>query len=110
MKVLNFYHLGKVIPPGAVYMGRPMKKFGLEGSKFANPFPMKKDGSDRDEVVEKYRKWLWLQLSRKGGITVSNLLALDGKDLVCFCAPKRCHCDVIIDAIEWAKRSKQDVS
>ncbi|QPI14573.1 putative ribonucleoside-diphosphate reductase 1 alpha subunit [Salmonella phage GEC_vB_MG] len=106
-KVLNFYHIGMVIPPGAEYMGRAMKKFGLAGSKFANPFPLEKGGGNRDEVIEKYRVWLWEKI-RKGEITLQDLLDLDGKDLVCFCSPKRCHCDVIIAAIEWAKQRSQN--
>lgn len=102
-KVLNFYHIGKVIPEGAVYMGRTMKKFNLVGHKLANPFPLEKGGGNRDEVIEKYRAWLWERI-RKGEITLQDLLDLDGKDLVCFCSPKRCHCDVIMSAIGWAKR------
>ncbi len=39
-------------------MGRAMKKFGPAGSKFANPFPLER-GGNRDEVIEKYRVWLW---------------------------------------------------
>lgn len=107
-KVLNFYHISKVIPEGAVYMGRTMKKFGLVGHKLANPFPLEKGGDNRDEVIEKYRVWLWDRI-RKNEITLQDLLDLDGKNLVCFCSPKRCHCDVILSAIEWAKhRSKND--
>ena len=105
-KVLNFYHSGLQIPEGAVYMGRPMKKFNLQGSKLANPFPLNKEGSNRDEVIDKYRVWLWEQI-RDGKIIVQDLLDLDGKDLVCFCSPKRCHCDVILAAIEWAKKQKR---
>ena len=104
-KVLNFYHIGKVIPEGAVYVGRTMKKFGLVGHPLANPFPLNKEGSNRDEVIEEYRQWLWLQLQRKGG-ALKHLLDLDGKDLVCFCSPKRCHCDIILSAIEWAKKQR----
>lgn len=104
-KVLNFYHIGKVIPPGAVYLGRPMKKFNLEGHPLANPFPLNKEGTNRDEVIEKYREWLWMKLQQKGG-TFKQLLDLEGKDLVCFCSPKRCHCDVVLSAIEWAKKQR----
>lgn len=43
MAVLNFYHLSKVIPEGAVYIGRRMPHFGLQQSKFANPFKLSED-------------------------------------------------------------------
>src|SRR6266545_1014886 len=36
-------------PPGAIYVGRP--------TAFGNPFELGRDG-DRDEVVERYRRWL----------------------------------------------------
>lgn len=105
-KILNFYHIGLTIPEGAVYMGRAMKKYGLEKSKFANPFPLKKE-EPRGATIERYREWLWKQI-KKGEITIKDLLALEGKDLVCFCKqPNKevaCHCDVIMAAIEWAKK------
>lgn len=108
-KVLNFYHIGKVIPENAEYMGRAMPHLGLKQSKFANKFKLNKDGSNRAEVIERYRVWLWQQI-RSGKITIQDLLDLDGKDLVCFCKqPNKevaCHCDVILAAIEWAKQRK----
>jgi hypothetical protein len=45
-----------VIPPDAVYIGRPNSRYGLAGSKWRNPF--------RGEgVVEMYRRWLCSQWS-----------------------------------------------
>lgn len=81
-KVLNKYRDG--IPKGAVYIGRP--------SKWGNPFAIGKDG-DRDEVIAKYRQWL---LARPD-IMEAAKLELAGKDLVCFCAPKACHGDVLLE-------------
>ncbi len=83
MKVLNKHHAG--IPKGAVYIGR--------GSKWGNPFVIGRDGT-REEVVAKYRDWI-----------IHSDLALDvielkGKDLVCYCAPKSCHGDVLIELVE----------
>ena len=104
MEVLNFYHIGLEIPEGAVYIGRSMR--GLTGHKLANPFKLDKGGGNRDEVVDKYRSWLWGQI-RDGKVTVDDLLSLDGKDLVCFCHPKRCHGDILISAVEWAKKQKE---
>ena len=59
--------------------------------------------SQRDTVCDKYRQLLWNQIQR-GEVTIADLLELDGKDLVCWCAPKRCHGHTILKAIEWAKK------
>lgn len=100
MRVLNFYALGKNIPQNAVYIGRASAKHGLAGSPYANPFFM---GSERDrpQVIQKYRRWLADQIS-SGAITREQLAHLHGKDLVCYCAPKACHGDVLKSAVEWA--------
>lgn len=106
MAVLNFYHLGKKIPEGAEYIGRSMPHFGLKQSKFANPFKLSKD-EPRGATIERYRIWLWEQI-RSGNITIEDLLALEGKDLVCFCKQVNkevaCHGDVIESAVTWARK------
>lgn len=43
-----------VVPPGPVYVGRPMTRIGLAGSKWANAFKIDLDGT-RAEVMEKSR-------------------------------------------------------
>jgi len=69
--------------PYDVYIGRP--------SKWGNPFTIGPDG-DRAEVVHKYRAWLMNQ---------PNLLAalpeLRGKVLGCWCAPKACHGEILLE-------------
>ena len=79
MAVLNKHVSG--IPAGAVYIGR--------GSKWGNPFVMRSE-SQRDSVCEQYERRLTAQIER-GEVTWGELADLHGKDLVCFCAPKRCH-------------------
>ena len=101
MKVLNFYHLGKVIPEGAVYIGRAMPHMGLKAAKFVNPFKLK-DDEPRGSTIQRYKEWLWEQI-RCGKITLEDLLELEGKDLVCFCAPQPCHGDVLVAAVAWAR-------
>lgn len=101
MAVLNFYHLSKVIPENAEYIGRSMPHFGLKQSKFANPFKLSKE-EPRGATIERYRVWLWQQI-RSGKITIEDLLALEGKDLVCFCHPHPCHGDVLEAAVKWAR-------
>lgn len=79
-KVHNKYH--NTAPKDAVYIGR--------GSRWGNPFVIGKDG-DRDAVCDKF------EAQTLPGL---DLTALLGKDLVCFCSPKRCHGDSILKAIE----------
>ena len=86
MKVLNFYHLGKVIPEGATYIGRAMPHFGLKASKFANPFKLK-DDEPRGSTIQRYKEWLWEQI-RSGKITLGDLLELENKILCAFAHPK----------------------
>ena len=87
-----------------VYIGRKCGKF--EGSILGNPFKLGRDGS-RDEVVEKYRQWLWKEINRKGEIWQELLELLEKYKLwgdmvlVCWCAPQACHGDVIKRCLEW---------
>lgn len=80
-RILNKHRSG--IPRNAVYIGR--------GSDWGNPFEIGKDG-DRAEVIEKYRNWLRGQNDLLSRIVPE----LQGKDLVCYCAPKACHGDILL--------------
>jgi len=80
-KVYNKYH--KDAPAGAVYIGR--------GSPYGNPFIMGKNIS-RDEICDKFEAML---LSNKELLRKVKT-ELKGKDLVCFCAPRRCHGDTLL--------------
>lgn len=104
-QVLNFYKIGKVIPEGAIYIGRAMPHFGLKASKFANPFKLSED-EERGATIARYKTWLWNQI-KTGKITLEDLLELEGRDVVCFCAPQPCHGDIVLAAVAWA-RSKYD--
>jgi hypothetical protein len=52
-----------------------------------------KDGT-REVVVEAYRLDL-IRRIRAGEVSLEELAELDGKDLVCFCAPQACHGDIL---------------
>lgn len=82
-RVLNLY--ADRIPRDAVYVGRG------RGSKWGNPFRIGQDGA-RDEVIAKYRQWIMRQPR-----LLAALRELEGKDLVCFCAPRACHADVLLE-------------
>ncbi len=66
-----------------VYIGRP--------SKWGNPFVVGKDGA-RDEVIELYKEWLKTQPK----LIAAAKVELRGKTLGCWCSPKPCHGDVLM--------------
>lgn len=80
-KVHNKYH--KTAGPDAVYIGR--------GSPYGNPFVIGKHG-DRDAVCDQYEAMLLGNPQLLAKIKTE----LKGKDTVCFCAPKRCHGDLLL--------------
>lgn len=71
-----------------VYVGRP--------TKWGNPFRADVDGT-RDEVVEMYEEYLKLRPD-----LMAALGELKGKRIACWCAPLRCHADVLA---EYADRA-----
>jgi hypothetical protein len=82
-KALNVKQVGKRLAADCVYVGRP--------SKWENPFVIGRDGT-RDEVIAKYRA----RIARRPALMTA-LHELRGKHLVCWCAPERCHAEVLID-------------
>ena len=100
IEVANFYHLGKQIPEDGVYIGRFNHTFQLSDSKFANPFPMKSSSEEeRNRVVNEYEIWLWKEIANEH-ITKEDLLSLNGKKLICYCSPKKCHGHVLKEVVE----------
>lgn len=69
-------------PEGAVLVDRR--------TKWGNPFRVGQHGT-RAEVIEKYEKFLQWHPD-----LIKDLHELRGKDLVCHCAPKPCHADVLL--------------
>jgi len=80
-----------------VYIGRP--------SLLGNPFKVGEDG-EREEVIAKYRRWLWEQIKLKNEVYLElkriAALAKQGDiTLICWCAPKPCHADILRSAVMW---------
>lgn len=69
-----------------VYVGRP--------SVWGNPFVSGRDGT-REEVIEKYRKWI-----EGRPHLVQKLEKLNPAALICWCAPLPCHADVLVELLE----------
>jgi hypothetical protein len=78
--------------PYDVFIGRP--------SKWGNPFHSGEDGT-RSEVIEKYREWVQTQPD-----LMNSLDELYGKVLGCWCKPKACHGDVLVELVEIRQREK----
>lgn len=72
-------------PKDAVYIGR--------GSPWGNPFVIGVHGN-RDEVIRRYECEVLPNL---------DLEPLRGKNLLCYCAPLRCHGDSILSALSGGK-------
>jgi hypothetical protein len=64
------------LPDGSCYIGR--------GSRWGNPFKIGPDGT-RDEVIAKYVEWY-----KTSGLD-AYLGEIRARNLVCWCAPQRCH-------------------
>lgn len=72
-----------------VYIGR--------GSKWGNPFPINEAiGDTREKVIEAYREYLYMCMD-EGFLKIDDFLELSGKTLGCYCKPKACHGDIIIE-------------
>lgn len=69
-----------------VYIGRP--------SIWGNPYAIGKDGT-RMQVIRKYREYI---LSKPE--LLEALPTLVGKRLGCYCTPKACHGDVLVELVE----------
>jgi hypothetical protein len=71
--------------PHDVYIGRP--------SKWGNPFEIGTDGT-REDVIRKYREWVQTQPE-----LMNALGELEGQRLGCWCKPKACHGDVLVELV-----------
>lgn len=72
--------------PYDVYIGRP--------SKWGNPFLIGKHGT-RSRVIERYRSYILKQSN-----LMDSLTELKGKTLGCYCKPKSCHGDILIELVQ----------
>ena len=83
--------------PDDFYIGR--------GSPLGNPYPIG-PASTREQVIDRYAEWLAQQIQQENPtvLTELNRIAdrlIAGKQarLICFCAPKVCHGQVIQQTI-----------
>jgi hypothetical protein len=88
-----------------VYIGRP--------SIWGNPFSHIKDKNTlaehlvetREEAVAEYKKWILTQ-----PLLLEKLPTLKGKILGCWCHPKACHGDILVELINKINIQKHENS
>lgn len=81
-----------------VYIGDANPFLGEKKSIFANPFPIK-FGRGRKKAIELYRKWFYDKINSSHGFK-ARVEKLRGKRLGCWCTPKPCHGDVIVEYLK----------
>lgn len=88
--------------PFDVYIGRP--------SRWGNPYSHQPETiaryrvETRQEAINAYQQHLWREI-RGGRITLEELAELDGKTLGCWCSPKACHGEVLLEFADWARQA-----
>jgi hypothetical protein len=97
-KVLNvrdlpgFERRVPILPKDAVYIGREAGRYRLRRSIWANmKLPPNATHDQRNRSVDGYETHL-----RCDPVMMAQLSELGGRDLVCWCAPERCHGDVLL--------------
>lgn len=89
-----------------VYIGRACR--GLPCSPYANPFIVGKHGT-REDVLRMYKEWIY----RQPRLIEKAQRELPGKVLGCWCAPKPCHGDILIEIVSrvdaWETLPNDDI-
>lgn len=97
--------------PNVLYIGRPKTK-GKSNDKtkdlnghFGNPFILKKE-SDRNQVLTNFKNWLdgkafqHIEPNRRLWILENLNKIQTAKYLGCYCHPKPCHGDILIEFVK----------
>lgn len=83
---------------GVIYCGRP--------STLGNPHELKSE-ADRTQVLEQYREWLLAMIAENDDPVMDALKELtEDSVLGCWCKPKACHCDIIVEVWKDLKARK----
>lgn len=86
--------------PMDYYIGRPShlgNRFSSKPSIYADV----RKTETPEEAVALYKSWLWMQVNWRTPEVIKALKAIpQDANLVCWCAPKTCHGDVIKELLE----------
>lgn len=77
--------------PFDVYIGRAVSSKNLPASKWGNPFRVTAE-MPREQAIEQYRAYLL-----RNSELMAALPELRGKVLACWCSPRACHGDVLLE-------------
>lgn len=80
------------------YVGHAGNRHSWPQSDFASPF-VREATVDREGMVRRYREWLF---SQPGLVRRLRGGELAGRALGCWCAPKPCHADVLVEEVNKA--------
>ena len=90
-----------LLPQPWIYVGR--------GSPLGNPYRPHNAGHDGealsyDGALELYRKWLWQKIRVNDRRVMLALRSITAETaLVCSCAPRPCHADIVARAWAWSR-------
>lgn len=89
---INRHHFtGKPLPEPNVYIGR--------GTPLGNPFTREEHG---ERALELYRAWLRKKVDERDASVLGAMNAITpSHHLVCSCAPRPCHGEVVLEIWEW---------
>lgn len=95
--VLNRHHYrGQRFPEPWIYVGR--------GHPLGNPYTVADHGI---AALELYRRWLWKKIRERDTRVLGAMAQIrEETHLVCSCAPRPCHADVIVRAWQWLGSQK----
>lgn len=107
IRVVNMHTASPEERAKAIYIGRANRIHSRRESWLANPYALGPDMT-RERAIKLYRIWLWqhIQEGRRSVYRELERIARLAKSdeevlLLCYCAPKPCHGDVVKAAIEW---------
>lgn len=81
------------LPSPRLYIGR--------GSPLGNPFVVPEHGTI-EQVLARYRRMLWDRIRANDFEILTELTTItEAHHLVCSCAPRPCHGDIVVAAWRW---------
>jgi len=111
VKVVNRHHHRGQWPAHTFYVGRPdriareeIARGALDATLFGNPFTVKEHG---DKALVLYKRHLWNAAKDSRGILLALTCLPPDAILVCSCAPRPCHGEVIVALWTWLFRKRR---